>query len=54
MVMVNTCVVNLGANKLYCTGNLHGKEYSFVENKAKFNVLHTFETYLSVWFQGND
>ena len=42
MVMVNICVVNLGTNKLYCTGDLHGKEYSFVENKAKFNILHTF------------
>ena len=24
MVIVNTCVVHLGINKLYCTGNLHG------------------------------
>ena len=38
MWMVNTYVVHLGTNKLYCTGNLHEKEYSFVETKAKFNV----------------
>ena len=28
MVIVNTCVVHLRTNKLYCTGNLHEKEYS--------------------------
>ena len=39
MVLVNTCVVHLGTNKLYCTGNLHEKEYSFVKTQEILNFM---------------
>ena len=38
MVIVNTCVVHLGTNKLYCTGNLH-ERVPFVQTKAIFTVF---------------
>ena len=42
MVLVNTCVVHLGINKLYCIDNLYEKEYYFVailkDDITHFNI----------------
>ena len=50
MVLVNNCAVHLGTHNLYCTGNLHKQEYSFVESRQH----QSFETYLLVCFQCNE